>query len=57
VVLDNGWSPVGLRKPPGKHLGGLKQFDFFFGANLLRQWENALMVLIVISSIGLQLLC
>jgi hypothetical protein len=30
MVLDSGWSRVGLRKPLGKHLGGLEQFDLFF---------------------------
>jgi hypothetical protein len=30
VVLDSGWSLVGLRKPLGRHLGGLEQFDFIF---------------------------
>jgi hypothetical protein len=28
-VLDSGWSPVGLRKPLDRQLGGLEQFDLF----------------------------
>jgi len=30
VVLDNGWSPMGLRKPLGRHLGG---FIFWGGCS------------------------
>jgi len=31
VVLDSGkWSSARLRKPLGRHLGGLEQFDFIF---------------------------
>jgi hypothetical protein len=29
VVLDSGWSLVGLKKPLDKQLGGLEQFDLF----------------------------
>jgi hypothetical protein len=28
-VLDSGWSPLGLRKPLDRQLGGLEQFDHY----------------------------
>jgi hypothetical protein len=61
VVLDIGWSLVGLRKPLGRHLGGLEQFDLFlflfFWAGVLGQWASSLVVLLMVSGGDFQVFC
>jgi hypothetical protein len=57
VLLNNGQSSVGLRKPLDKQLGGLEQFDLFFSffswACVPRKWANSLVVLSMVSVGGL----
>jgi len=57
VVLNSGWSLVGIRKSLGRHLGGLEQFfffKFFFKVSVLGQWANSLVVSSMISGSCLQ---
>ncbi len=53
MVLDSGWSPVGLKKPLGRHLGGLEQFGLGGGASVLGQWASSLVVLSMVLGGGL----